>query len=84
MSTAASTTSSRGTNAGDTSIRVIVFSGKRDDWESWKEKFTVKAAIRGYEGVLLGDDPVPKTHDTAGVKKTLTADEWSFILTIVT
>jgi gag-polypeptide of LTR copia-type len=70
-----SITSSKASSTGDTSIRVIVFSGKRDDWESWKVKFTVKAAIRGYEGVLLGEDPVPKTHDVTGTKKTLTADE---------
>ena len=70
------TTSSAGKNTGDTSIRVVIFSGKREDWESWKEKFMVKAVIGGYEDVLNGDIEVPKTHGTDGVKLTnLTADQ---------
>jgi gag-polypeptide of LTR copia-type len=70
----ATSTSSMTGNTGDTSIRVIIFSGKREDWETWSEKFFVKASIRGYEGVLSGEESVPETHDDKGVKvTTLTA-----------
>jgi hypothetical protein len=54
------TTTTSGT--GDTSVRVVVFTGKRDKWETKRYKFMVKAAIRGFESVLLGDDVVPKTR----------------------
>ena len=67
------------TSSGETSIRVVVFSGKRDDWESWKEKFSVKAAIRGYEDILDGTETVPATHFTDGTKRNLTADEETII-----
>ena len=69
------TTSTTGAGSGDTSIRVVVFSGKREDWENWREKFMVKASLRGYEGILLGDDKVPETHDKDGKKKTLKPEE---------
>jgi hypothetical protein len=68
--TTVSTKTTGGT--GDTSIRVVIFSGKKDDWETWIEKFMVKASFRGYEGVLMGDDPVPETHGADGTKATLT------------
>ena len=67
------------TSSGETSIRVVIFSGKRDDWESWKEKFSVKAAIRGYEDILDGTETVPATHFTDGTKRNLTADEETII-----
>jgi hypothetical protein len=79
----AATTSTGGTSTitaatstgGETNIRVIIFSGKKDDWETWKEKFAVKAAIRGYENILSGEDVASATHDKQGNKLTLTADE---------
>ena len=30
-----------GTSVGDVNVRVIPFSGKKDEWENWKEKFMV-------------------------------------------
>jgi gag-polypeptide of LTR copia-type len=60
---------------GETSIRVVVFNGKTEQWDSWKEKFLVKAAIKGYEGLILGDDKAPSTHDNKGVKKTNLTEE---------
>jgi hypothetical protein len=72
-------TRSSGTSAGETSIRVVIFSGKRDDWESWKEKFAVKAAVRGYEDILEGTVQVPETHNPDGTKKTLTADQTAIV-----
>jgi hypothetical protein len=60
-----------GSSTGDTSIRVIIFSGKKDDWENWKEKFVVHASIRGYHDILLGNIAVPETHKEDGTKEAL-------------
>jgi hypothetical protein len=65
------------TSNGETSIRVITFSGKREDWETWKEKFYVRATIRGYEELITGETAVPATHLIDGTKKTLSADDES-------
>ncbi len=65
------TASEAGKGAGETSIRVVIFSGKKEDWESWKEKFSVRASIRGYDEILSGDEKVPATHDVDGKKLTL-------------
>jgi gag-polypeptide of LTR copia-type len=77
MSSSATTaTVSNGSGGtGETSIRVVMFSGKRDEWESWKEKFMVKAAIRGYKTLLTGEDKAPDTQDPKdGTKKKLADD----------
>jgi hypothetical protein len=63
------------TQAGETSIRIILFSGKRDEWETWKEKFLVRASIRGYEDLITGEEEIPKTHDIDGTKRILTKEE---------
>jgi hypothetical protein len=46
------------------------FYRKEGDWENWKEKFKVRASIKGYDGILSGTDVVPKTHGTDGQKLT--------------
>ena len=67
--------SEAGKGVGETSIRVVIFSGKKDDWDSWKEKFSVRASIKGYDEILSGDEKVPATHDEDGKKLTLTEAE---------
>ncbi len=78
-STTTSTLTTMG--AGDTNVRYVIFSGKQGDWENWKEKFMIKAGIRGYDGVLLGDETVPPTHDKEGKKLTLKPDQNTIIET---
>jgi hypothetical protein len=39
MASIAVTVASTSHGTGDTSIRVVIFSGKREDFKSWKEKF---------------------------------------------
>jgi gag-polypeptide of LTR copia-type len=76
-----STTSSTGSSLttershGDYSTKLIPFTGKVEDWESWKTKFQARAMLRGYEGIPMGDDEAPKTHSASGVKKTLTPED---------
>jgi Reverse transcriptase (RNA-dependent DNA polymerase)/gag-polypeptide of LTR copia-type len=70
-----STTSSNTTGSsltagshGEFSTKIIPFTGKGEDWESWKTKFQARAMLRGYEAILMGDETAPKTHTAAGVK----------------
>ena len=72
-------TSNTGTGVGDVNIRVVPFSGKKDEWEDWKDKFMVKAAMNKYDGIINGDDKVPDTHDKDGVKKTLKPEEQTLV-----
>jgi len=44
-------------------IRVLNFSGKKDEWPSWSEKFLAKAKRSGTKDVLLGRIQIPKTLD---------------------
>jgi hypothetical protein len=39
----------------ETAIRVVTFSGRKDDWITWDEKFQARARRRGYGDILLGD-----------------------------
>jgi gag-polypeptide of LTR copia-type len=64
-----------GSSTGDTSILVIIFSGKKDDWENWKENFIVRGSICGYHDILLGSKAVPETHKEDGTKETLSTTD---------
>ena len=45
------------------SIRILTFSGKKEDWTMWSDKFLAKASMKGYDVILDGstiikdDDP---------------------------
>ena len=39
---------------GEKAIRILQFSGKKDDWLMWADKFLAKATIRGYDDILNG------------------------------
>lgn len=70
-----SNTNSGLASSGETSIRVVIFSGKKDDWETWKEKFLVRSSLKGYEEILTGEVKAPDTHDDTNTKITLSADD---------
>ena len=40
-------------------IRVIVFSGKQQDWSVWEAKFLARAKKKGYKNLLVGSDVAP-------------------------
>jgi len=42
------------------SLKVIVFSGKQDDWRFWEVKFLVHACCKGFRELLLGNVTIPK------------------------
>ena len=75
-SIATSTTSG---TAGDVNVRVVPFAGKKEEWENWKEKFMIRAAIDKYDGIINGDDVLPETHDETGKKLTLKPDEVTIV-----
>ena len=35
-------------------IRILQFSGKKEDWIMWTDKFLARATIRGYDEILMG------------------------------
>ena len=40
-------------------IRILTFSGKKDDWNMWAEKFLAKASIKGFDEILDGTRKCP-------------------------
>jgi tellurite resistance-related uncharacterized protein len=61
-------------------IRVIPFYGKSEEWPTWSEKFFAKARRYGFKDVLLGKVKVPRTDEEydmeseEGKKLTIAAD----------
>ena len=53
----------------ESSIRVILFSGKKAEWETWSEKFQAKAMRRGYQDLLTGKMAIPKSTEVLDEKK---------------
>jgi hypothetical protein len=47
-----------------TTIRVILFCGKGDEWPIWSEKFLAKAKRYGFKDVLLGKLLIPKIDES--------------------
>ena len=52
------------------SIRIIEFSGKKTDWDSWSEKFLSRGKQKGYKKLLVS------TGTTPGVDKIPTQEEY--------
>jgi hypothetical protein len=46
-----------------TSIKVIPFNGKRNEWAPWEEKYLARAKHKGIKPVLLGQQDIPKASD---------------------
>jgi hypothetical protein len=44
-------------------IRVLNFSGRKEEWPSWNEKFLAKAKRSGIKDVLLGKVEIPSSLD---------------------
>ena len=52
-------------SSGETSIKVVTFSGRKKDWPMWEEKFLARASHRGYKMVLTEDSvAIPKPDET--------------------
>jgi len=43
------------------SIRILHFTGKKEEWSTWSEKFLAKARRSGTKDVFLGKVTIPKT-----------------------
>jgi hypothetical protein len=44
---------------GETSIKVVLFSGKMADWTTWEENYLARAKRREYKDILLGKIKIP-------------------------
>ena len=52
-------------------LELTLFSGKKKDWQKWSAKFLAKARMKGYMGVLIGQEAVlvyDATRDTSTAK----------------
>jgi hypothetical protein len=60
-------------------IRVLSFSGSRDEWPTWSEIFLVKAKRSGIKDLLLGKVLIPKSPEVFDEK----TDEGKRMLRII-
>jgi transposase InsO family protein len=44
---------------GETSIKVVTFSGKKSDWVFWKDRYMARARKKGWQALLKGQENVP-------------------------
>jgi hypothetical protein len=49
-------------------IRVLNFSGRKEEWPSWNEKFLAKAKRSGIKDELLGRVEIPSSLDVIDEK----------------
>jgi hypothetical protein len=49
-------------------IRVLKFTGKKEEWLTWNEKSLAKARISGINNILLGKVTIPKTNEEINEK----------------
>ena len=45
-------------------IRILTFSGKKEDWMMWSDKFMAKSMMKGYDEILDGTMLVPDDKTT--------------------
>jgi hypothetical protein len=45
-------------------FKVILFSGKKQEWSAWEERFLAKARRKGFKNLLLGKETIPKSNVT--------------------
>ena len=56
------------TMSDQSAIRVLIFSGIKEDWSIWSERFLAKAKRHGYKDVLLGKEVIPKSNEVIDEK----------------
>ena len=50
--------------SNEKAIRILTFSGKKEDWMMWSDKFMAKAMMKGYDEILDGTVLVPDDNTT--------------------
>jgi hypothetical protein len=56
----------------ESTIPVILFSGKKGDWSAWEERFLAKARRKCFKNLLLGRENIP-VSSTCSIKTSLKA-----------
>jgi hypothetical protein len=59
----------------ETSIKVIKFSGKKQDWITWQGKHLARVARKGYREVFEGTEIVPTISEEASLDPTNDGDK---------
>ena len=58
------------------SLKAVQFSGKHQDWDTWRDHFYARSAVYRYDGLLRGLVTVPSQADYIKIKEDTTdADE---------
>jgi hypothetical protein len=58
----------------ETSIKVVKFSRKKQDWIQWQVQHLARAMKKGYRDVLTGIEKIPKKAEEAALDKTKAQD----------
>jgi hypothetical protein len=56
---------------GETSIRVIYFTGKSQGWRVWNKKFLARANRLGYKKLLLGEEAISTEAEIQAINNRL-------------
>ena len=54
-------------------IKVLKFTGKESEWDHCSETFVALARARGFAGILLGTEKVPRADEEIDEKKQMAA-----------
>jgi hypothetical protein len=56
---------------GETSIKVIYFTGKSQGWRVWNKKFLARANRLGYKKLFLGEEAIPTEAEIQAINNRL-------------
>ena len=68
-------------NNNEKAIRILTFSGKKEDWVMWSDKFMAKSMMKGYNEVLDGTIIVPEdktTNPTTSKKEAMKMNKMAY------
>jgi hypothetical protein len=60
---------------GETSVKLILFSGKKSEWYMWSFAFESRGVIHGYMGILLGNEVALTVKEFKAIRPNTTDDD---------
>jgi gag-polypeptide of LTR copia-type len=62
-------------STGETSVKLILFSGKKSDWDTWSFAFESRGVIHGYMSILSGDEVALTVKEFKKIRPDTTDDD---------
>jgi gag-polypeptide of LTR copia-type/Zinc knuckle len=59
---------------GETSVKLILFSGKKSNWDTWSFAFESHGVIHGYMSILSGEEAAPTVKEFKAIRPDTTDD----------